>query len=41
MKLQDLNISYHILYHFGSTKEKKKGGCAYGNYQKPEWKACL
>ena len=25
MKLQYLNISYHILYHFGSTKDKKKG----------------
>ena len=24
MKLQDLNISYHILYHLGSTKEKRK-----------------
>ena len=25
MNLQYLNISYHILYHFGSTKDKKKG----------------
>jgi len=39
MKLQDLNISYHIKYNFGSTYRelsKQNGGDAYKNRRKEE-----